>query len=108
MNKSPHNQDVPQSKQITPRAYKHTALTSASVKNHKYCLRLALAKSTGTHPPTSESKRDFRVILSPGGAGQYWARWKSIIWLEAFTTWVMYEKGIVFVSICSWVSILRK
>lgn len=73
----------------TNRATNKDTLTSASVKNHRYCLRLALANSTGTHPPTRESNRDFLVMESPGGAGQYWARWKSIIWLEAFTTCVV-------------------
>jgi hypothetical protein len=45
-----------------------------------------LAKSTGTQPATNESNSDLRVMLSPGGAGQYWARWKSSICDEAFTT----------------------
>lgn len=62
------------------------SLTSASVKNHKYCLRLALANSTGTQPATSESNSDLRVMESPGGAGQYCARWNIIICDDAFTT----------------------
>mmetsp|Transcript_30300 Transcript_30300/g.67047 ORF Transcript_30300/g.67047 Transcript_30300/m.67047 type:complete len:218 (-) Transcript_30300:709-1362(-) len=63
-----------------------TSDISFSVKYHKYCLRLAFANNTGIHPETRLSNNDFRVMESPGGAGQNCVLWKSIIWLVALTT----------------------
>lgn len=61
-------------------------LTSLWERNQLYCVNEALRKITGIHPDTKASKRDFRVTLSPGGAGQNFALWNISILDDAFTT----------------------
>ena len=54
--------------------YTDTASTSSLERNQEYCESEARMKITGIQPARRESKSDFRVRESPGGAGQKRAR----------------------------------